>query len=39
MVLGVSEGGEENEWFLGIIDNEGEKLDNVESLRNIWRLE
>lgn len=32
MVLGVNEGGEENEWFLDIVDNRGEKLDSVESL-------
>jgi len=32
VVLGVSEGGEENEWFLDIADNEREKLDCVESL-------
>jgi hypothetical protein len=32
VVLGVIEDGEENEWFLGIVDNGGEKLDCVESL-------
>jgi hypothetical protein len=32
VVLGVIEDGEENEWFLSIVDNGGEKLDCVESL-------